>query len=155
MEGKKYEGIGYRNPIPATDIIIEHNDGTKEGIVLIERKNPPYGLAIPGGFAELNMSLEENAIKEAKEETNLDVIIYNPEEPLCVHSHPKRDPRYHLISVTFVARGYGVLTAGDDAAGAKLYTLDEVKNLLGKNKIAFDHERALKKYLSKFERDNK
>lgn len=143
---------GYINPIPTTDLIIEYSDGKKEGIILITRKNYPYGIAIPGGFAEHGLSLEDNARKEAKEETNLDIILYDPERPFCVHSNPDRDPRDHIIGIVFVARGYGKLQAGDDAAGAKLYSRDEVRDLLGKNKIAFDHERALEKYLLKSEK---
>ncbi len=138
---------GYRNPIPTTDIIIEHNDGRKEGIVLITRRNPPYGIAIPGGFAEYGLSLEENARKEAMEETGLEIILENPERPLCVHSEPSRDPREHIMSVTYVAKGIGKLAAGDDAASARLYTIDEVIELIRSNGLAFDHARALQKYL--------
>lgn len=66
------------NPYVATDILIEHYDGKKDGLVLITRKNPPYGIAIPGGFAELGLSLPQNAVKEALEETSLEVILENP-----------------------------------------------------------------------------
>ena len=137
----------YRNPIPTTDIVIEYNNGDKDGIVLITRKNPPHGIALPGGFAELGISLEENAAKEAKEETGLEVILESPESPLCVHSDPLRDPRAHMISVTYVAKGYGELRAGDDAKTATLYTINEVRDLLGQGQIVFDHERILIKYL--------
>jgi cytidyltransferase-like protein len=136
----------YINPIPATDIIIEYNDGTKDGIVLVERRNPPFGLALPGGFAEHGISLENNARKEAKEETGLDIIIENPEHPLCVHSDPKRDPRAHMVSVTYIAQGQGVLKGGDDAKNAALYSVDELVNLVRKGKIVFDHDRAIMKY---------
>ncbi len=139
---------GYRNPIPTVDIIIEYSDGTKNGIILIERKNPPYGLAIPGGFAEYGLSLEENAIKEAKEETGLEVILQNPEQPLCVHSRPDRDPRAHMISITYISQGVGKLQAGDDAKAVHLYTLEEVAQLIGQHKLAFDHGRILQKYLN-------
>ncbi len=137
----------YRNPYPTTDVIIEHNDGEKEGIVLITRKNPPYGIAIPGGFAEYGLSLEENAKKEAWEETGLKIELENPEEPLCVHSDPKRDPRGHMISVTYIAKGRGRIKAGDDAKTAKLYSISEVIGLLGKDQIVFDHEEIIRKYL--------
>lgn len=126
----------YKNPIPTTDIIIEYDSGGKTGIVLISRKNMPYGLAIPGGFAELGLSFEENAVKEAKEETGLDVIILNPQRPLCVMSNPDRDARYfknqdhHITSTTYVGSGTGTLKAGDDARGAELYTLQEVRDLI-------------------------
>lgn len=135
------------NPIPTTDIIIEYAQGDKGGIVLITRKNPPYGLALPGGFAEYGISLEDNAVKEAKEETGLDVIIQNMGEPLMVRSDPSRDPRAHMISVVYVARGYGNLQAGDDAAAARIYSRDEVRQLIRDNKLAFDHGEILSSYL--------
>ncbi len=138
---------GYRNPIPTTDIIIEYSSGGKEGIVLITRKNPPVGLAIPGGFAEIGISLEENAMKEAREETGLEVILETPEKPLCVHSNPERDPRFHILSVAYVAKGHGGLKGGDDAADARLYSIDEVKQLIKEEGLVFDHGRILMKYL--------
>jgi len=105
-------------------------------------------MAIPGGFAEYGLTLEENAIKEAKEETGLDVILENPERPLCVHSDPDRDPRAHMISMTYIGRGRGVLQAGDDAKTATLYTIYEVKEFIQKDALAFDHSRILEKYLA-------
>lgn len=148
----------YKNPIPTTDIIIEYmdeksgekssenSDGKKEGIVLITRKNPPHGLAIPGGFAELGLSLEENAIKEAKEETGLNITIENPNRPF-VYSSPKRDPRGHMISNTYIAKGHGILKAGDDAKDARVYSVSELIALLGKEELVFDHEKILRDYL--------
>jgi len=136
-----------KHPLMATDIIIEYNDGKKEGIVLITRKYPPYGIAIPGGMAEYGISLEENAAKEAKEETNLEIII-DHQNPLCVNSKPERDPRGHVISVTYVAKGIGNLKSGDDAASAALYDINEVKQLMKNNSLVFDHSDILKQYLS-------
>jgi len=133
----------YRNPIPTTDIIIEYNNG----VVLITRRNPPYGLAIPGGFSEYGLSLEENATKEAKEETGLDVVIENPEKPFCVHSNPDRDPRGHMISITYIAKGYGNLRAGDDAKTAGVYSLEQVVELVKQKSLVFDHSNILEKYL--------
>jgi len=133
-------------PLLATDIIIEYNDGNKEGIVLIKRKNPPYGIAIPGGIQEYGLSLEENAKKEAKEETNLEIMLQK-EKPLCINSNPDRDPRGHIISVTYVANGFGKLKAGDDAAEAGVYNIDEVKKLIEKDMLQFDHAKILEKYL--------
>ena len=139
-----------RQPHYATDIIIEYNNGSKEGIVLITRKNKPLGLALPGGFTIYGLTLEENAQKEAKEETGLETIIKTPEHPLTVHSDPHRDPRGHVVSITYVAEGYGILCAGDDAKTVALYSLPEVIDLLGKKKFAFpDHERIIAKYLQK------
>jgi ADP-ribose pyrophosphatase YjhB (NUDIX family) len=142
----------FRNPFPATDIIIEYAADNKRGIVLIDRKNIPYGLALPGGFAEYGLSLEENAIKEAKEETGLEVIIENPEHPLCVHSKPGRDPRAHIISITYIAKGYGQLMPDEkeDAKEAILYTIPELKKLIKEeSRFAFrSHIRAIEEYLA-------
>jgi len=140
------EKFEQRNPIPTVDIIIEYGDGKKKGIVLITRKNPPYGLALPGGFAELGLSYEDNARNEAKEETNLDVIIANPGHPYT-YSEPDRDPRGHFATNVFYARGSGVLKAGDDAKTTMLCTIDEVIEMLGKSKFAFDHEKIVADYL--------
>ena len=147
-ENRKYLRGGYQQPFLATDMIIEYYDGVKEGIVLITRKNKPLGLALPGGFAEYGLTLEQNAQKEAREETGLEIKIKNPENPLCVRSDPHRDPRAHVISVAYVADGKGMFRAGDDAKTAALYSRNEVIGLLGKNKFAFpDHEDIIVKYL--------
>jgi 8-oxo-dGTP diphosphatase len=138
----------HKNPIPTTDIIIEYNDEkeNKNGIVLIDRKNPPYGLAIPGGFAENQITLEDNAIKEAKEETNLDIVIQNKNRPF-VYSNPNRDPRGHMIANVYIAKGYGELKAGDDAKDARVYTKNELKKLIQNNELVFDHAKILNNYL--------
>ena len=103
----------YKNPVPTVDIIIEiqREDG-KEGIVLIKRKNPPHGWAIPGGFVDYGESLEEAAVREAKEETSLDVQL---KKQLHTYSDPDRDPRQHTISTVFVASARGRPKAEDDA----------------------------------------
>ncbi len=144
-----------RCPYLATDMIIEYNNGNKSGIVLIERKNKPQGLALPGGFAIYGLSLEENAQKEAREETGLEFFIYDPEQPLCVHSAANRDPRSHVVSVTYVGRGEGILQAGDDAKKARIYSLEEIRELVEQetHQFAFpDHKRILEKYLHYVER---
>lgn len=138
----------YKNPIPTTDIIIEYHDGRNNGIVLIKRRNPPYGLAIPGGYAEKGITLEQNAKKEAKEETGLDIQIENPGRPF-IFSDPNRDPRSHLISATYIAKGFGTLRKGDfdDAIDPTLYTVDQVKKLIQGDQLAFDHAEILTEYL--------
>lgn len=139
-----------RCPYLATDIIINYRreEPGEGGIILIERKNPPLGLALPGGFAIVGISLEENAQKEAREETGLEVVIQNPEHPLCVHSAPERDPRAHVVSVTYLGIGSGILKAGDDAQAARVYSIDDLRQLFDKKKFAFaDHERALIEYV--------
>ncbi len=132
----------YQNPIPTVDIFIEY----KDGIVIIERKNDPKGLALPGGFAEKGLTLEENAIKEAKEETNLDIEIINPGRPF-VYSNPSRDPRNHLISNTFIAKGSGELKAGDDAKNAYCFGIPKIKELVYNSGLEFDHCQIIKDVL--------
>jgi len=130
----------HRNPFPTVDIIIEVEDK----IVLIYRKNPPYGWALPGGFVDYGETLEKAAIREAKEETNLDVeLLYF----LGCYSDPKRDPRFHTITTVFVAKGKGELRAKDDAKLAKLFKIEEIPW----NDLAFDHAKILKDYLKRRE----
>ena len=129
----------YRNPVPTVDIIIEiqREDG-KEGIVLIKRKNPPHGWAIPGGFVDYGESLEEAAVREAKEETSLDVQL---KKQLHTYSAPDRDPRQHTISTVFVASARGRPKAEDDAQEIGIFTKKEINFSL-----AFDHDKILADY---------
>ncbi len=126
--------ISYRNPLPTVDIIIEQAGR----VVLVERRNPPHGWALPGGFVEAGESVEQAAIREAKEETGIDVRLT---DLLYVYSDPKRDPRHHTLSVVFVARGEGTPAGGDDARSARLFSLDELPPLV------FDHRLILDDYL--------
>ncbi|HZX10518.1 MAG TPA: NUDIX hydrolase [Acidobacteriota bacterium] len=129
----------YRNPIPTVDIIIEmNNSDDKQGIVLIKRKNPPYGWAIPGGFVDYGESLEQAAVREAKEETSLEV---NLKYQMHTYSDPKRDPRKHTISTVFVASAHGIPKACDDAKEIGVFTEEEIDFPL-----AFDHKQILTDY---------
>lgn len=129
----------YRNPVPTVDIIIEvtRPDG-REGIVLIERINPPEGWALPGGFVDYGESLEEAAVREAREETALEVTLLRQ---LHTYSRPDRDPRRHTISTVFVASARGTPEARDDARQIGVFTREEVTFPL-----AFDHRRILDDY---------
>ena len=131
----------YRNPIPTTDIIIEvtREDG-KRGIILIERKNPPYGWAIPGGFVDYGESLEQAAVREAKEETSLDIQL---EHQMHTYSDPIRDPRKHTISTVFIASAKGTPVAQDDAKEIGIFTEDEITFPL-----TFDHRQILDDYFA-------
>ena len=124
----------YKNPIPTVDIIIE----LQKDIILIERKNPPYGWAIPGGFIDYGESVEKAAVREAREETSLNVQLTHL---LGVYSDPNRDPRQHTISTVFVARANGEPTAADDAKQARRFN---EKNL--PSNLAFDHKKILEDY---------
>ncbi|MCC6544955.1 MAG: NUDIX hydrolase [Nitrospirae bacterium] len=126
-----------KNPFPAVDIIIEL-DG--KGIVLIRRKNPPYGWAIPGGFVDYGESVEDAATREALEETSLRVELLRQ---FHVYSSPDRDTRFHTVSTVFIARATGTPMAADDAQDAGIYT----KNSLP-DEIVFDHRRILDDYFS-------
>jgi len=137
---------GFGNPITTVDAIIEYYDGKNEGIVLITRKNPPYGLALPGGFAEGGLTLEQNVRKEAMEETGLNLIVEG-DGPFGIFDDPERDPRGYMISIAYLGKGFGRLSAGDDAATARLYTIDEVKDLVSKEMLVFDHGKILQRYL--------
>src|SRR3989338_6146180 len=96
-------------PFLTVDIIINLNN---QGIVLIKRKNPPYGWALPGGFVDVGETVEHAAIREAKEETNLD--IFNLKQ-FHLYSDPSRDPRMHTAACVFTADATGIPQAGDDA----------------------------------------
>ena len=128
----------YRNPVPTVDIIIEIKDGGEKKIVLIERKNPPAGWAIPGGFVDYGESLEDAARREAKEETGLDVTLVRQ---FHTYSDPARDPRRHTMSTVFIATAKGKPEGADDALRAELFSLDKLPSPL-----AFDHARILDDY---------
>ncbi len=125
----------YKNPIPTVDIIIEIES---KGIVLIKRKNPPYGWALPGGFVDYGESLEEAAVREAKEETDLDVKLIGQ---FHTYSDPKRDPRHHSISTVYIAKAKGTPQARDDAVEIGIFNETNLPDA-----IAFDHRSILRDY---------
>ncbi len=122
-------------PLIAADVIAELDDR----IVLIERKNFPFGWAIPGGFVELDESVERAAMRELREETSLDVEL---RALLGVYSRPGRDPRGPTVTVVYVGRARGTPQAADDAKGIGLYAPDHPPAPL-----AFDHAEILADYL--------
>jgi 8-oxo-dGTP diphosphatase len=124
----------YRNPVPTVDILIRINGG----VVLIRRKNPPFGWALPGGFMDEGETCEAAAIREAKEETGLDVHL---EHLLYVYSDPKRDPRKHTITIAFTANASGTPIGMDDALEAQIFSLEDLPS-----EIVFDHARILSDY---------
>ncbi|MGC6509188.1 MAG: NUDIX domain-containing protein [Myxococcota bacterium] len=125
--------MSYRNPTPTVDIII-HKDGK---ILLIKRKNPPFGWALPGGFVDEGETVEQAAIREAKEETGLDVQL---ETLLYVYSDPRRDKRQHTLSIVFTASSNGTPVASDDATDLGYYSFKELP------KLAFDHAEIVADY---------
>jgi 8-oxo-dGTP diphosphatase len=126
----------YRNPVPTVDIIIEFGGG----VVLIQRLNPPYGWALPGGFVDCGETVEHAAVREAAEETGL---VLEDLKMFHVYSDPARDPRQHTITTVFTARGSGTLAAGDDAKGARVFPEDTLPK-----DMAFDHALIMGDYLA-------
>ena len=130
-------------PLLAVDGIINVQDenGKFIGIVLIERKYPPIGIALPGGFVEVGETVERAVIREMKEETGLDVIIMRQ---FHVYSNPERDPRRHVVSVVFECVARGEPKGSDDAKVARVYSYDEIPF----KELVFDHSQILKDYLT-------
>lgn len=125
-------------PLLTVDVVIELLDTPGE-IVLIERRHEPLGWALPGGFVDVGETVEQAAVREAKEETGLDVTLI---ELLGVYSDPARDPRGHTVSVVFVGRAHGTPQGGDDARVARGVTPEHPPHLV------FDHPRIVRDYLA-------
>lgn len=131
-----------QTPYLTTDGIVEIYNALEEflGIVLIQRKNTPIGLALPGGFVDIGESVENAVIREMKEEISLDVEI----KELCgVYSDPKRDARFHTASVVYICKAYGNPIGADDAKEARVVKLVDLKT----DKLVFDHGKILEDYL--------
>lgn len=126
-----------RNPVVTVDAIIEMNGG----VVLIRRKNPPPGWAIPGGFVDYGETLEEAVIREMKEETCLDIALLRQ---FHTYSDPARDPRHHTVSTIFIATAAGTPRAADDAADIGIFTRETLPE-----ELAFDHRQILEDYFTK------
>jgi 8-oxo-dGTP diphosphatase len=132
----------YSNPFPTVDLIIEvQPERGERGIVLIYRKNEPRAWALPGGFVDYGETLEHAAVREAWEETGLQIESV---EQFHTYSDPQRDPRQHNISTVFTAKAKGMARAGDDAGKIKIFS---EKNL--PLPLAFDHEQILRDYFEK------
>lgn len=126
----------HKNPLPTVDIIIEY----RGGIVMIQRKNDPCGWALPGGFVDYGETLEDAAIREAKEETGLHIKLIRQ---FHTYSDPERDPRRHTISTVYIAKGEGELKPGDDAMDAGVFKKDNLPE-----PIVFDHREILNDYFT-------
>jgi 8-oxo-dGTP diphosphatase len=129
----------YRNPKPTVDLLIELADAPGQ-LVFIARKNEPRGLALPGGFVDEGEWVADAAVREAKEETGLDVELT---ELFHVYSDPARDARQHTISVVFLARATGTPVGGDDADSCLVCAADALPQPL-----VFDHATLVADYLA-------
>ena len=131
-------------PYLTVDGIVEIYDEQDnfQGIVLIQRKNEPIGIALPGGFVDVGESAEEAVIREMKEEISLDVTI---KELLGVYSDPNRDKRFHTVSIVFICKAYGHPIGADDAKKATIVALDSIRL----NDLVFDHAQIIQNYIHK------
>ncbi len=133
----------HRNPLPTVDVVILRPGG----VVLVERRNPPLGWALPGGFVEEGESLEQAAVREALEETGLRVRL---REQFFTYSDPRRDPRRHTITTVYLGEADGTPRGGDDALRARVWAWADLPAPL-----CFDHARILadvRRYLDTGER---
>jgi len=127
----------YQHPSSTVDIIIEMKGG---GIILIKRKNPPFGWALPGGFVDYGESLEDAAIREAREETSLDITLTSQ---FHTYSDPQRDPRKHTISTVYLAKADGTPVADDDAQEIGIFSKENLPL-----QLAFDHGKIVTSYFN-------
>ena len=127
-------------PRLTVDIIIQMK-GDANQIVLIKRRNPPAGWALPGGFVDYGETVEAAAVREALEETSLQVKLARQ---FHVYSDPRRDPRGHTVSVVFIASAEGEPVGADDAAEARVVEMNSLPE-----EIAFDHRQILLDYLKR------
>jgi len=125
----------YRVPALTVDLIIEMEEG---GVVLVKRKNPPHGWALPGGYVDYGETLEQAAVREAREETGLQIDL---KRQLHTYSDPARDPRRHTVTTVFVAAARGAVSAGDDAGEVGVFPWDRIPA-----ELAFDHAQILEDY---------
>jgi 8-oxo-dGTP diphosphatase len=129
-----------RNPLLTVDVIIELEE-RPGSIILIRRKNPPAGWALPGGFVDYGETVEAAARREAREETGL---VVDDLRQFHTYSDPGRDPRGHMVSVVFTAKAAGTPRGGDDARLAKAFATDDLPE-----DIVFDHRKIIEDYLGR------
>ena len=135
-----------KTPLLTTDGIIELYNQNNDflGVVFIDRLNPPYGLALPGGFVDVGEKVEDALLREMKEETSLDVEILSLQN---IYSNPKRDPRFHTASAVFLCKAKGQPKACDDAKQCYVFELDKIPF----EKLVFDHKEIVQDYLKRKE----
>ncbi len=127
-----------KNPLPTVDCIVEMPGGR---IVLIRRKRPPLGWALPGGFVDEGEALHDACVREVKEETGLSIDL---SEQFFTYSDPKRDPRKHTTSTVYIGWAEGTPKGSDDAAEARAFSVEEIPW----SELCFDHATILQDYLT-------
>ena len=133
--------VAIKTPFITADGIVEiYREEKLQGIVLIDRLNPPHGTALPGGFMDIGETIEACLKREMSEEIGLDVEII---KLLGLYSDPKRDPRFHTVSAVYVCRAFSTPVAGDDAKSTKVVSLEALKN----EHFVFDHQQIVSDYL--------
>ena len=138
--------MSIKTPYVAVDGIIQLYDQNDhfQGIVFIQRKNPPHGIALPGGFVDIGESCEDALKREMREEVTLDVEILSL---LGVYSDPARDARFHTVSAVYICKAKGTPKAADDAKKVFVYKLEDIPL----NSLVFDHAKIIKDFLKKIE----
>ena len=136
----------YKTPSLTADIFIFDDD---LNFILIKRKNDPFKdhWALAGGFVEYGESVETAAIREAKEETNIDIELKGL---VNVYSDPDRDPRGHTVTVAYIAKGnMSEMKADSDAKEIGIFSAEKLDEI----NIAFDHAKIIKDCLNKAKND--
>ena len=141
----KYKGNGFKSllstasllfnvrPVLTVDAVIYRDNK----FLLIKRKNPPEGWALPGGLVDVGETVEDALVRELREETNLitsrrDIKLFK------IVSTPKRDPRFHAVSLVYMVNGFsGEPKAADDATEFGWFSYEQIDSGLI---IAFDHK---------------
>ncbi|KKK40140.1 hypothetical protein LCGC14_1011220 [marine sediment metagenome] len=126
-------------PLLTVDAVILLNN--QEDLILIRRKNPPFQgeLALPGGFVDVGETVENACIREAREETNVNIRIIRL---IGVFSDPKRDPRGHNVTIAFLCEPSTSdenPKALDDATSLEIVSISKISSLT----LAFDHKEIL------------
>ncbi len=137
--------VAWKDKIKTPKLTVDAIVKCKEKIVLIKRKNPPHGWALPGGFVDEGETVEDAVRRELREEANIDL---NDLKQFHVYSDPKRDPRFHTVSVIFTASSDVEPKAGDDAADLRLYDKKDIFELIQSEEICFDHGQILIDYFN-------